>query len=110
MLDAAFGPGGSVSAAMLRFEVTSGLLYTWRRQHRAGQIGAALDEGPPVFARVDATDAPAPPLLALPGLAGEAPAWAPPGVIALDLPSGARLRVEGAVDTRVLAQVLRLAR
>lgn len=38
MLRDAFGPGGSVRSAMERHEVTSGLLYTWRRNAMAGLL------------------------------------------------------------------------
>ncbi|WP_230206668.1 transposase [Novosphingobium sp. Gsoil 351] len=38
MLRDAFGPGGSVRLAMERHEVTSGLLYTWRRKAMSGQL------------------------------------------------------------------------
>ena len=38
MLHDAFGPGGSVRSAMERHDVTSGLLYTWRRSAMAGML------------------------------------------------------------------------
>ena len=38
MLRDAFGPGGSVRSAVERHEVTSGLLYTWRRKAMAGLL------------------------------------------------------------------------
>lgn len=38
MLRDAFGPGGSVHEAMERHELTSGLLYTWRRNAMAGLL------------------------------------------------------------------------
>ena len=38
MLRDAFGPGGSVRSAMERHEITSGSLYTWRRNAMAGML------------------------------------------------------------------------
>ncbi len=96
-----------------RYGITSGLLYTWRRQMMEGQLGSAL---PPVsgFARVDlvaeasrlAASAPAhsdpdpqPPA---------PPAQTPPcaGLIEIALPGGVLVRVGASVDGAALRRVL----
>lgn len=110
MLRDAFGPGGSVRSAMERHEVTSGLLYTWRRKAMAGLL---LDRPPaplprPVgesgasFAevRVDNPDG-TPPPASLPS-----PIPDTPGKIAIELPSGIRLSVDASVDADALGRVL----
>ena len=104
ILDAAFGPGGSPGGAARRVEVTTGLLYTWRRLHRSGELGVGEADKPPGFARVEL--AAAPPLLPGPSERADSGA-ASSGVIAVEMPSGARLRIEGAVDGNALARVLR---
>lgn len=114
MLRDAFGPGGSVREAMERHEVTSGLLYTWRRNAMAGLL---LDRPPKVltqpavetgssFAEVSIADPVAisppapPPLSSLPSLPE------PWGKIAIELPSGIRLSVDASVDTEALGRIL----
>ena len=45
ILDAAFRPGGSVSAAADRFDVSRALIYLWRKQVRAGLMpGVTISE------------------------------------------------------------------
>ena len=100
MLRDAFGPSGSVRAAMERHEVTSGLLYTWRRRAMSGQLGAPRP-ALPAFAEVQVTESVIP---ALP-----TPAASPTsasGTIAIVLPSGVRVSVDAAVDAEALARVL----
>lgn len=100
MLRDAFGPGGSVRSAMERHEVTSGLLYTWRRRAMSGQLGPPRP-ALPCFAEVSVAE-PTPP-------ASLAPAPASAGArggIAIELPSGVRVGVDAAVDADALARVL----
>ncbi len=101
-----------------RYGISSGLLYTWRRQLREGQLGSAprrvagfvrvdlVGEAP----RLTAPDAvqslpdpssPPPPLQSL-------PAQTPPhaGLIEITLPGGASVRVDGSVDGAALRRVL----
>ena len=108
MLRDAFGPGGSVRASIERHEVSSGLLYTWRRQAMSGELAGTprpallgpMVEAPPCFAEVRVMD--------------QAPVAAPcpparidaPGRIAIELPSGVRLSVDAAVDAEALSRVL----
>jgi len=110
MLRDAFGPGGSVRSAMERHEVTSGLLYTWRRNAMAGMLldrsartlPHPTEETGASFAEVriaDPVSIPSPALLSppVPEIAGR---------IAIELPSGVRLSVDASVDTEALGRVL----
>lgn len=113
MLRDAFGPGGSVRGSMERHEVTSGLLYTWRRQAMSGELAGTprpalsrpVVEPALCFAEVRMTQDASPlPALALPVTA---PACADaPGRIGIELPSGVRLSVDAAVDAEALSRVL----
>jgi transposase len=99
-----------------RHGINTGLLYTWRRQMLAGQLG----EAPrllPRFARVDTTAAPTAPEpsrgLGSPGRRMQVaePVSIPVapsigGMIEITLPSGISLRVDAQVDSRALRRVL----
>ena len=103
-----------------RYGISSGLLYTWRRQLREGQLGSA-PQRLPRFARVDLVgEAPrlaAPELEPAPPLSDPpppAPVLQPPpastpscaGLIEITLPGGASVRVDGSVDGAALRRVL----
>jgi len=107
ILEAAFGRGGTVRAAINAHEVTTGLLYTWRRLFLAGKLGTGAVTALPSFARVEVPDVPPPVALTM---LGEVTAPAVPvpstGVIAIELPSGVRVRLEGSVDADTLARTL----
>ena len=118
-------PGSSVSVVARRYDINANLLFKWKRQDEAGQLG-----GPPATAEapefvpigmVGRTGDGGPALLArMPGsedrirghgwpegedrraLGVEARA----GVIENDLPDGARVRVDAFVDARALTRVL----
>jgi transposase len=108
MLRDAFGPGGSVRSAMERHDVTSGSLYTWRRNAMAGML---LDRSartlPPAiedptggrFAEV---------VIADPTMALSSTSLSPDTTskIAIKLPSGIRLSVDASVDAAALGRVL----
>ena len=110
MLRDAFGPGGSVRSAMERHEVTSGQLYTWRRNAMAGllvdrppkTLPRPADETGASFAEVRIVD----PVAAPPPASLRPPASQPPGRIAIELPSGVRLSVDSLVDAEALGRVL----
>jgi transposase len=62
MLRDAFGPGGCVRTAIDLHEVSSGQLYTWRRQAMSGELTGRSIAAPvlvagPVFAEVQIADA-----------------------------------------------------
>jgi transposase len=113
MLRDAFGPGGSVRLAMDRHELTSGLLYTWRKQAMSGllfdrPVAAVKMAEPQEFAEVhlletDVQAEPALPEAALPCLTS---GGSPPGRIGIELPSGVRVNVDAAVDAEALGRVL----
>ena len=109
MLRDAFGPGGSVRASMERHAVTSGQLYTWRRQAMSGELASTprlallgpVLEAPPCFAEVHVTER-------LPAATAPFPPACTdePGRIGIELPSGVRLSVDAAVDAEALSRVL----
>ena len=91
--------------------VSSGLLYTWRQQLLAGQLGPAIRPSP-TFAKVEITAAsgqPDPPDHTPMEPAGSASTIALPrsdGMIEIVLPDGVTLRVDAQVDGRALRRVL----
>lgn len=92
----AFGPGGSVRSAIERHDVTSGLIYTWRRKAMSGQLAGAKPSTP-TFAEVRVAEPP----LALPPPPAEGT-----GNIMIELSSGVRVTVGTGVDAEALARVL----
>ncbi len=109
MLRDAFGPRGSVRASIERHEVSSGLLYTWRRQAMSGELASTprpallgpMVEAPPSFAEVRVMDHPPVPVAPCPSVYAD-----PPGRIGIELPSGVRLSVDATVDAEALSRVL----
>jgi len=106
MLRDAFGSGGSVRTAIERHEISSGLLYTWRKQSMSGELtGITPVAALPDFAevRIAAPEQqvglfPPPPLLS--------PSPDVSGRISIEFPSGIRINVDAQVDTDALARVL----
>ena len=116
-------PGASVSVVARRYDINANLLFKWMRHEEAGGlvvppprspefvpigvVGRAGDGGPALLARVPDAE---------PRNQGrgwpEAEVRRPseleprPGVIEIDLPDGARIRVDAFVDARALARVL----
>jgi transposase len=104
MLRDAFGSCGCVRTAMERHEVSSGQLYTWRRQAMSGELsGISAPVLPPPLAGpepcfaavVIAEPLPPPRVIAEPG-----------GQIGITLSSGIKLTVDYGVDADALARVL----
>jgi transposase len=95
----AFGPEGSVRAAIERHEVGSGAIYTWRRQAMSGALTGVTVPCQPSFAEVHIAE----PAATLP-----APVVAHPGLgrIRIELPSGVRLTVDASVDADALSRVI----
>ena len=110
MLRDAFGSGGGVRTAMERHEVSSGQLYTWRKQAMSGELsGFSAPALPPpsrlpgplaCFAAVEIAEPEQPHVVAEP--AGQS------GIsqIGITLPSGIKLTVDAGVDAEALARVL----
>lgn len=103
MLRDAFGSGGGVRTAMERHEVSSGQLYTWRKQAMSGELsGVAAPALPspliqPVlcFAAVEIAEPEQRRVVA-----------EPVGQIGITLSSGIKLTVDAGVDVDALARVL----
>lgn len=96
-------PGSSVSLVCRMHGISSGQLYTWRKQFRTG----ALTGFAPVTVMSETPEAvlPAPSMTADP--VPSAPvALTAPGAIEVEFPSGVKLRVIGDVGEAVLRRVL----
>ena len=98
ILRAAFGPDGSVRAAVERHEVGSGAIYTWRRQAMSGAPTGVTVSSQPSFAEVQLAKAAT--------LPAPVAAQAGRGRIRIELPSGARLTVDASVDADALSRVI----
>ena len=104
--------GGKVSVVARRHRVAESLLYNWRAAYRAaaqrvsepmafvplGVVGHADDGGPALLAA---------PQAAVPEPPERRGSDDRVGMIELDLPTGARLRVDAFVNETALARVLR---
>ena len=100
ILAEAFQPGVRVCDVIARREVSSSLIYTWRKQLREGKL-AGVVASLPVFAEVQVAE----PVVRTPQ-----PAPCPPGFIQIELPGGVRVSVDVAVDAGALARVLSVLR
>jgi transposase len=94
-------PGSSVMLVCRTHGISSGQLYTWRRQFRTGELTgfAPVMVGPPVGQLV------APAASADPAAPSEA-ARPVSGMIEVELASGVKLRLTSAVDETMLRRVL----
>jgi transposase len=116
-------PGASVSVVARRYNLNANLLFKWKRHEEAGGlavppaeapeflpigvVGRANDGGPALLARVPDAEP-----------RNQGSGWPEgevrrpsglecrTGVIEIDLPDGARVRVDAFVDARALARVL----
>ncbi len=98
-------PGAVTTLVARRYGISTGLLYTWRKQALAGAMAGFLPvrivpEEAPALSPPAAEDG-APTLRREPALPGR-----PAGLIEIELPSGVRLRVGADVDSGALGQVL----
>ena len=89
MLEEAFAPGACVAAVARRHDVSTGLLYGWRRQTQ-------LEVAEPAFVEAVVTAEPA------------APASSP--TIMVELSSGTRISIAAAASPALVAAVLRALR
>jgi transposase len=94
-------PGSSPSLVCRLHGISSGQLYTWRRQFRTGELTgfAPVRLAPPVEER--ALTAPVEPVSTL-----TEPNPRADGTIEVELPSGVKLRLTGTVDEVALRRVL----
>jgi transposase len=100
--------GETVCGVARRHGLAQSLLFTWRRQARAGRLGG--QEAAPVLVPVEISSAPAPASIS----ALQAPSTPPAqpvrsGIIEIEL-GGCRVRVDRDVDTEALQRVLELLR
>jgi transposase len=111
-------PGATAAEVARRHEISTGLLYTWRKQLLNGELGGAPQALPrflradvPPAARhdqsteaassvVEAVNGPAPQLSSLPDMSRLE------GVIEIALPSGVCVRIGARADVTVLRRVL----
>ena len=92
-VEATLQPGASVNGVARQLGVNSGMLFSWRKEFRA-QLG---------FPETPKAKGFSPVMLAAPQAGPLDPT---PGVIEVELPSGVRLRVVGAVRPDLAAAVL----
>jgi len=100
ILAEAFRPGGRVCDVIARRDVSSSLIYTWRKQLRERKLAGAVPSLP-VFAEAQVAE----PVVRTPQ-----PAPCPPGFIHIELPGGVRVSVDAAVDAGALTRVLSVLR
>jgi transposase len=102
ILGQSVAPGSSASLVCRLHGISSGQLYTWRRQFRTGELTgfAPVRLAPPVE-EFPMAATPVDPVPTLPE--GDRPA---DGIIEVELPSGVKLRLTGAVDEAALRRVL----
>ena len=117
-------PGASVAAVAQRHDINANLLFSWRRQaHVGSRVGGervpaepaefvpigvfdrAADEGPAMVTINAPADASRASRSRSAGRAAKLDER--PGVIEVDLPAGARVRVDAFVNERALRRVLR---
>jgi transposase len=109
----AMQPGAMVAEVARRWGIGTGLIYTWRRQMRDGELGA-MPTPAPTFAQVAVTP-PSPPVVEAepPASSREGPPGAGDhgaGRIEVALPCGATVRVGRDVDEAALRRVLAAVR
>jgi len=105
LIEETLQPGETVCGVARRHGVAQSLLFSWRRQARAGRLGG--QETGPALIPVEISSAPSP----APQLPSSAPApIARVGIIEIELGRGCRVRVDRDVDVEALERVLELLR
>ncbi len=101
-----FQSGVSPTVVARRYDISSGLLYTWRKALLAAQPAVAARSSPQ-FARVDVVRnlKHADPGASLPRLL-PGPAVQPANLIEIVLPDGMTVRVDQRIDPRALRRIL----
>jgi transposase len=91
-------PGSSPTLTCRMHRISSGQLYTWRKQFRQGELTGFV----PVSIAPETAALPAPDLLPDPPKADPVVA----GIIEVELPTGVKLRVPGDADEASLRRIL----
>jgi transposase len=95
-------PGSSPTLTCKLHGISSGQLYTWRKQFRRGELTGFV----PVSMVPEPTALPAPNLPPDPPKAEPAPDPAASSLIEVELPTGVKLRVPGDVGEAALRRIL----
>jgi transposase len=99
-------PGATVHGLARRHGVSTGQLFTWRKQFRA-ELGFPMPApAVPAFAAV--AIAPSSPSLPVESTVPASSAGAAPGVIEIELPQGERVRIAGMVDPAMVMAALQV--
>jgi transposase len=99
-----FTPGATVHGLARRHGVSTGQLFTWRKQFRA-ELGFPVPAPTvPGFAAV--AIAPSGPSLPVEGTVPAPSVGAVPGLIEIELPQGGRVRISGAPDPATVTAAL----
>jgi transposase len=108
LIEETLQPGETVCGVARRHGLAQSLLFTWRRQARAGRLGG--QEPAPALVPVEIASAPAPASVsARQASASPSARHVRSGIIEIEL-GGCRLRVDRDVDTEALQRVLELLR
>lgn len=100
ILAEAFRPGVRVRDVIAWREVSSSLIYTWRKQARLGKLGGVVP-ALPTFAEGSVAEVAAP---------APRPATSVLGLICIESPGNVRVSVDGSVDVVALARLLSVLR
>ena len=101
ILAQSIAPGSSPSLTCKMHGISSGQLYTWRKQFRSGELTGFV----PVLVAPEPTALQAPELAADPPNAGPAPEPAVTSPIEVELPTGVKLRVPSDAGEAALRRI-----
>lgn len=109
LIEETLRPGETVCGVARRHGLAQSLLFTWRRQARAGRLGG--QEAAPALLPVEISSAASPASRCVPQPLSSAPAHrARVGIIEIELGGGCCVRVDRDVDAEALERVLELLR
>jgi transposase len=103
-------PGSKVAEVARRHEISRSILWTWRKQARAGELTASEPLGflPVVVDTSSAVDAPIETAVAPPAMSVQADTPSPPGPLAITitLANGTRLEISAALSLPALSCII----
>jgi transposase len=102
ILAQSLAPGSSPSLTCRLHRISSGQLYTWRKQFRTGELTGFI---PVAVGSEPVAQLPPPETILDAPLVSSAPAHCD-GLIEVELPSGVKLRLTGDIDEAALRRVL----